>query len=300
MHDAANFAGTAFESLEEARVALLCNAVRLASSSSESFAVIGGWSPFLLNSAPIPHPGTADVDLLFAEGVTPGRLKRAYELFLAAGYHPSAKHPFQLVQIIKVGAEELAFNIDILHPNEQGRRGMFADHIELPVPLTPFLKQQLRMKSIAVPASRFIFTYQRIRTVSVEQTASSGEKMATAVPVMDEAGLIVTKSYSFRNPKRSRDLFDIYLAVKQCGDRPEVTSFLRRLKKEVPDTFNTLHAIEAAMTRTPGLLASVNEHLPEPLREPEDSILACLVAFLREAGVDAVDDAACQEDVVLE
>jgi hypothetical protein len=203
-------------------------------------------------------------------------------------------------QIIKVGAEELAFNIDILHPNEQGRRGMFADHIELPVPLTPFLKQQLRMKSIAVPASRFIFTYQRIRTVSVEQTASSGEKMATAVPVMDEAGLIVTKSYSFRNPKRSRDLFDIYLAVKQCGDRPEVTSFLRRLKKEVSDTFNTLHAIEAAMTRTPGLLASVNEHLPEPLREPEDSILACLVAFLREAGVDAVDDAACQEDVVLE
>lgn len=64
-----------FASLEQARVALLCDAVRLASSSGESFAVIGGWSPFLLNSTPIKHPGTADVDLLFAEGVTAGQLK---------------------------------------------------------------------------------------------------------------------------------------------------------------------------------------------------------------------------------
>jgi len=151
-----------FASLEEARVALLCDAVSLASRAGEQFAVIGGWSPFLLNSAPIKHPGTADVDLLFSEGVTPGRLRMVYELFLAEGYYPSAKHPFQLLQVIQVGSEKLAFNIDFLHPNEQGQRDLFADHIELPVPLTPFIRRQLKMKSIAVPASKFIFKYQQL------------------------------------------------------------------------------------------------------------------------------------------
>jgi hypothetical protein len=103
----------------------------------------------------------------------------------------------------------------------------------------------------------------------------------------------------FRNPKRNRDLFDIYLAVKQCRDRRELTSFLRKLKKEVPDTFNTLHAIEGAITRNPGLLANVNEHLPPPFREPEESIRACLIDFLREAGVDALEGAGYEETTIL-
>jgi hypothetical protein len=289
-----------FKSLEQARVALLCDAVRLASSSGESFAVIGGWSPFLLNSTPIGHPGTADVDLLFAEGVTPGRLKHAYELFLAAGYHPSAKHPFQLIQLMQVGAEKLAFNIDILHPNEQARRDLFADHIELPVPVTPFMQKNLKMKSIAVPASRFIFKYHRTAIVSVKQINTSGQEIYTPVPVIDEAALIVTKSYSFRNPKRNRDLFDIYLAVKQCRDRPEVTSFLRKLKDEEPDTFNTLHAIENTITRNPNLLAIPNEYLPHSYREPPDAIRACLIEFLRETGVEPIGDTAYQEKLILE
>jgi hypothetical protein len=289
-----------FESLEQARAALLCDAVKLASSSGEQFAVVGGWSPFLLNSAPIKHPGTADVDLLFAEAVTAGRLKRAYELFLDAGYHPSAKHPFQLILIMRVGTEELAFNIDILHPHEKEHRGLFADHIELPVPLSPFVKQNLKMKSIGVPASRFIFMYHRITAVPVKGIMPSGNGVETSVPVIDEAGLIITKSYSFRNPKRNRDLFDIYLAVKQCRDRPEITAFLRRLKDEEPETFNTLHSIESAINRDPTLLANVNQHLPVSFREPEDSIRACLIGFLREGGVEAVQGAGYPESLVLE
>lgn len=290
----------AFESLEDARVALLCDAVSLASRCGEPFVVIGGWSPFLLNSTPIKHPGTADVDLLFAEGVTPGRLRRVYEQFLAAGYYPSAKHPFQLIQVMQVGPEKLAFNIDFLHPNERGRRDLFADHIELPVPLTPFLKRHLKMKSIAVPASRFIFTYQRIAWVSVKRIGFSGQELRSEIPVIDEAGLIVTKSYSFRSPKRNRDLVDIYLAVKQCRDRREVTAFLRELKEKEPDTFNTLHAVEQTITRDPGLLASVNEYLALSDGESVESMQASLLDFLREAGVEPLEDSGCQERLVLE
>jgi hypothetical protein len=289
-----------FESMEQARLALLCNAVGVASSSGESFAVVGGWSPFLLNSTPIRHPGTADVDLLFAEGVTPGRLKRVYELFLEADYHPSAKHPFQLIQIMKVGREELAFNIDILHPSEQTRRDLFADHIELPVPITPFLQQNLKMKSIAVPASRFIFAYHRIAIVSVKQTAPSGEEIGTPVPVIDEAGLIITKSYSFRNPKRNRDLYDIYLAIKQCRNRSEITAFLRKLKSVEPDTFNTLYAIERTITNDPNLLAIPNVYLPSAFEESPESIRACLIEFLREAGVESVSEAGYRESLIIE
>jgi hypothetical protein len=289
-----------FASLEQARVALLCDAVRLASTSGESFAVIGGWSPFLLNSTPLKHPGTADVDLLFAEGVTAGRLKHAFELFLAEGYHPSAKHSFQLIQIMQVGAEELAFNVDILHPNEQARRDLFADHIELPVPMTPFMQQNLKMKSIAVPASRFIFKYNRTAIVSVKQTNASGQEIGTPVPLIDEAGLIVTKSYSFRNPKRNRDFFDIYLAIKQCRDRSEVTAFLRKLKKEEPETFNTLHAIEHTITRNPSLLTIPNEYLPASHREPPDAVRACVIEFLREAGVEPGGNAEYSENLIVE
>jgi hypothetical protein len=289
-----------FKSLEDARLALLFDAVKLASSTGESFAVVGGWSPFLLNSTPIRHPGTADVDLLFAEGVTPGRLKSVYELFLAAGYHPSAKHAFQLIQIMQVGGEELAFNIDILHPNEQARRELFADHIELPVPITPFMKQNLRMKSIAVPASRFIFTYHRTAIVSVKHTNGSGQETDARVPVIDEAGLIVTKSYSFRSPKRNRDFFDIYLAIKQCRDRHEVTAFLRKLKNEEPETFNTLHAIEHTITRNPSLLTIPNEYLPPSHREPPDAVRACVIEFLREAGVEPVGEAEYNESLRVE
>jgi hypothetical protein len=289
-----------FASLEEARVALLCDAVSLASRAGEQFAVIGGWSPFLLNSAPIKHPGTADVDLLFSEGVTPGRLRTVYELFLAEGYYPSAKHPFQLLQVIQVGSEKLAFNIDFLHPNEQGQRDLFADHIELAVPLTPFIRRQLKMKSIAVPASKFIFKYQRIATASVKRSGDSGKEITTDIPVIDDAGLIVTKSYSFRSPKRNRDLLDIYLAAKQCRDRSEVTRFLRKLKEREPETFNTLHSIEQTILQNPGMLAGVNEYLPVSEREPLELMRSCLIEFLREAGVEPSDGNGCQETVVLE
>jgi len=37
--------------------ALLLESVAIADDAGITFAVIGGWSPLLLNSSPIPHPG---------------------------------------------------------------------------------------------------------------------------------------------------------------------------------------------------------------------------------------------------
>jgi hypothetical protein len=163
-----------FDNLEEARKALLCHAVGVAKASGEPFAVIGGWSPVLLNSEPIRHPGTADVDLLFAEGVSPGRLQQCYRLLLDAGYYPSAKHEFQLVWLATVASREFAFNVDILHPDEHSRHHLFVDHMELPVPMTPFIKQYLKLKSVVIPASRFVFRFNRIVQVEVQSLSPSG------------------------------------------------------------------------------------------------------------------------------
>jgi hypothetical protein len=279
-----------YEHLEDARKALLCDAVSIAQSSGEPFAVVGGWSPLLLNSHPIKHPGTKDVDLLFAHGVSPGQLQRACNLFLSAGYYPSAKHPFQLIRIMKVASQELAFNIDLLHPCEQSALDFFVDHIELPVPMTSFYDANLAMKSVAVPASRFIFEYNRIARVQVLSVSESGSTSAVEVPVIDEAGLIVTKSHSFRNVKRRRDLFDIYLAVTQCRDRSETTTFLRRLKTKDADTFNTLHEIEDTIIREPELLERINEHLSAKDRIPASELQKALIEFLREAGADPVQN----------
>ena len=71
------------------------------------------------------------------------------------------------------------------------------NHIELPVPLTPLIKGQLKMKSIAVPASTFIFKYQRIATASGKRIGDSGKVITTGIPVIDEAGLIVQSPIRF-------------------------------------------------------------------------------------------------------
>lgn len=67
------------------------------------------------------------------------------------------------------------------------------------------------------------------------------------------------------------------------------------LKKEDPDTFNTLHSIERGILEHPELLRNINEYLPQPNRQPESSLRTVLVEFLREAGVEPINTAALKE-----
>src|SRR5688572_28917293 len=99
-----------YPSVSEALRALLVDSVKTAHTSGLAFAVVGGWSPLLLNSHPIGHPGTRDVDLLFHQGTTVGGLQSVLRRFLESVYIPSAKHPFQLIRLLTVDGERLAFN----------------------------------------------------------------------------------------------------------------------------------------------------------------------------------------------
>ena len=58
-----------YSSVQDAAGGLLLDAVRVARNSKLEFCVVGGWSPYLRNATPIPHPGKKDVDLLFTKRI---------------------------------------------------------------------------------------------------------------------------------------------------------------------------------------------------------------------------------------
>jgi hypothetical protein len=233
-----------FKDLKDARLALLGEACRIASSVRLEYAVCGGWSPLLRNSSPITHPGTKDVDLLFANGVDAGGLKRVFEAFLNHGFVPSAKHEFQLIKVYSVGGSTMAFNVDLLHPTEGNVHGdMFVDHLDLPVLEDRKAITSLFMeKSIAAPYSAFVFAgFIDYETVTCPYP--DGKEVEVNIPLIDEVGVLVTKSESCRSPKRPRDLFDIFLAISQPRDADNFGVRLDLLKQYHPAAFNLLAEI---------------------------------------------------------
>ncbi len=119
-----------YEDLEAARLGLLGESVDIVASLSIQYVVVGGWAPYLRNSSPIAHPGTYDVDVLFLKGRTPGYLADVVKAFICGGYLPSAKHRFQLLRELRVGATSLVFNVDLLHPSESEHPSVeFVDHL---------------------------------------------------------------------------------------------------------------------------------------------------------------------------
>lgn len=85
---------TTYGSLLSGAKGLLGECVRVLSGSKEEYIIIGVWSPLLLNSGTIQHPGTHDVDLLFREGKKERELKDIMQKFLDEGFITSAKHNF--------------------------------------------------------------------------------------------------------------------------------------------------------------------------------------------------------------
>jgi len=246
-----------YDSLLDASYALLGEVVEIVQPLDHQFVVVGGWSPYLLNSVPIRHPGTRDVDILFAEGASPGALRSVVQALLRRGFLPSAKHHFQLLRILRVRETDLIFNVDLLHPLESSRGDpsfkpeMFVDHIELAVPLSKYLAENYKQKSIATPHAGFILEDGRFVRLSLDFDLPDGRSSRIEVPLMDEVGLIVTKSQSISSPKRTRDAFDIYLAIAQSGDYGELVRAFHKLKKERNRTFISLYGIRAVIERSP-------------------------------------------------
>lgn len=127
--------------------------------------------------------------------------------FLRHGYLISAKHDFQLFRKYNVAGKELVFNVDLLHPLETEVKGdLFADHFDLGIYFDDDDEELKKVKSIALPSSKFILADKLFSNFSFENST---------IPLIDQAGLIFSKSKSLKSEKRQRDSFDIYLALNQ-------------------------------------------------------------------------------------
>lgn len=246
-----------------ASAGLLGRAVEVMGQIELPFVVIGGWSPYLLNKGQIRHPGTRDVDLLFEDGATPGALREVVKALIGAGFLLSAKHEFQLLQVLRVAGIEFVFNVDILHASEARKNPqMFVDHVSLPVRVSEFGPATVPARSIVVPVSRFLFSGHIVEHEFSFKSPETGADAKAAVPLMNELGTLVTKAESMSMTKRRRDAFDVMLAIQQVRDRGELLEGMRRLRTEHPEAFLELSKLHR-LTKDKALRANISSYWNE-------------------------------------
>jgi len=186
------------------------------------YIVVGGWTPFLLNNSKFAHPGTKDVDVLFRDGYIKGNLKNVFSAFFAAGFSPSAKHPFQVLKPYKIGQQSFTFNVDILHPSESRiDPDLFVDHFDFGFRPLIGSDGNLHARSIVLPSADILF-HGFSDTIELSEHLNDGGPKLEA-NLMNLIGLIATKSESFLNVKRERDAYDLFIAYNQ-GDLDVVAS----------------------------------------------------------------------------
>lgn len=232
-----------FDNIQDGAYGLLYDCTNLLNSLNVKYIVVGGWSPYLLNSKPIIHPGTKDVDILFDGAYEKGKLKDVILAFLEAGFILSAKHDFQLFKEIDVRGKKFMYNMDLLHPLETLKpKEIYVDHIEFEIPADKYLSKNFKIKSIALPSSQILFDnkYYKNHKLDIDQLES------IEFPLMNEVGTLLTKSQSVLVEKRYRDSLDIYLAISQNQDYENFVKKLVKLKSKNPDAFNNLYGVRQA------------------------------------------------------
>jgi hypothetical protein len=276
---------TNYNSLLQGARGLLGDCCRVLEDIDLEYAIVGGWSPYLLNSTKFKHPGTYDVDLLFKDGEKEGTLEQVVQKFLNEGFVLSAKHNFQLLKVLKVAATRFVYNVDFLHSSDNNRKeDMFVDHLNLPVPLNGNLSETYKIKSIMSPQSAVIFS-EGLHEVQKEVfiLPDTGKEATLKFSLINEAGLIITKTSSVKQVKRQRDSFDIYIAIKQARNYQSLVKIFQDIKYKNGDLFNTLYGIREAIKENgmvynaykyacpddnnPSLIVSIKEDLENFLKE---------------------------------
>jgi len=246
--------GHNYPTVEEAVFGLLGEVVKILERVGEPYVVIGGWSPLLLARGDIRHPGTRDVDVLFNGGEARLQLDAAFRGFLERDYLPSAKHPFQLIRVLQVGGQPMAFNVDLLHPRHDDGDApideMFVEQLDLGVPLNDFLKDHYLMKSIVTPDIAFVFEDQRWADAEFSSKQPDGSDGSGVVRVIDELALVVSKARSVSSSKRERDAFDIALSVAQARDPEALRAAALDLEDRRCATFGLLGYVLRAVQDT--------------------------------------------------
>jgi hypothetical protein len=220
-----------YNNVLEAAKGVLLDAACILKTIGFEYIVIGGWCPFLRNQRrETPHPGTKDIDLLFQDADAPNGLKIVVESFLASGYLPSAKHQFQLLRVIRVKDQDFVFNIDLLHPSESKTNPeLFVDHFEFDICENSALKSKWRMKSIVLPSSAILFK-GFFSSFDFSAVRPNGDSGMVQLPLLNEAGLVLSKCQSIKTAKRDRDAFDMYLMLSQ-PDNSKTIFQLRTISK---------------------------------------------------------------------
>lgn len=219
-----------FGSIGEAAFAFLLRTTDLLASASNSWIIVGGWGPVLrgVQTDKLRHPGTVDVDVLF--GGNRAEMAKSVEVLLKAGYVSSAKHAFQLLDKVFVGDREFIFNVDFLHPEEsRANPEMFVDIVDLGVvdELDPTGKRFA--KSIIFPSARLIFNNNFWSQFEVPSRGHAGK---ITLPLIDEVGLILSKSESVKNKKRTRDSFDIFFTLAQPNGKDTARRFRESMEMD--------------------------------------------------------------------
>ncbi len=236
-----------YSDIQTGALGMLYETTSLLNRLGVKYIIVGGWSPYLLNSKPIPHPGTKDVDVLFDGAYEKGRLGDIILKFLKNNYVLSAKHDFQLFKKIKVAGQDFIYNVDLLHPLETIKpKDIYVEHIDLNIPADKYQSRTFKMKSIALPSSQSLFDSNVISKYKLEITTVTGQSISEEIPLMGELGTLITKSQSVSVPKRYRDSFDIYLTIKQSSNYGALIDSIKLLKKGNINTYNTLYGIRQA------------------------------------------------------
>jgi hypothetical protein len=231
---------------------ILLEACRSLQSAHIDFVIAGGWVPYLRGgNLEFPHPGTHDVDILFDDEVAP--MKTAVTELLSAGYVPSAKHPFQLLKKLRVGGKELVFNIDLMHPAESARdEDLFHDIVDLGIREDYDSHITHVIKSICFPSAKIVFAEHLWSPFDVTGVLPDGSQENRAIPLLDNAGLILSKCQSASKAKRARDSFDIYYVLSGV-DGAATAQRLIYLAKTFPQIDEQLKHLREYLEKSPNI-----------------------------------------------
>lgn len=218
-----------FANLNEAVKGMLVEAVESLKNTGLTYAVIGGWAPFLRNTREdIRHPGTRDVDLLFCGADVEGVLQQGVQSLLNSGFIVSGKHDFQVMKAMRVHGREMIFHVDLLHPGQSGvDSGLFCEHFDLGIPIDESGQETKLVKSIVLPSSKFIFEQALYDRFEVEHPLT---RQQVGIDLINQAGVIFSKCESVQQKKRERDAFDIFLATAQPDWNKTIEVLIRAIQ----------------------------------------------------------------------
>lgn len=276
--------------IQDGAFALLGETTEILNENGVEYIIVGGWSPLLLNQNPFPHPGTKDVDILFKSGTKKGELESLIRNFLKNGFIQSAKHHFQLLKAIEINGLKFMFNIDLLHPdNQETEPQMFVDHIDFPVKESLTMRVDYKGKTIILPKSDFFFN-DFITKHKHEFELTDGRKKIIEFNLLNEAGLILSKTKSSFNEKRTRDAYDIFLAIKQNRNYNHTIEQLKNISKEHKEIFSAIKKMY-----TPSKLQILDKNIYEWLSavgvcESDRETANTFIQFFKDLNIEIGED----------